>query len=460
MTRKRDMLLQSSENSSHLPKGGCTVLLVDCDSTCLTTISKMLRCIGYRVLTTRLAYDAFCIIKDKENEIDLVLAEGSLPDMDKYEFLETIGEISKLPVVIMSADLDCTAMLGGLFKGAVLYLVKPITMNNLRYLWQFAVVSKRDRLAVSNGIESSQEKLPQGNSSDEDLETPVLTDEQNQQNQRSGKRKVLEEANGNEEEDNDDSAVLKKPKLVWTNELHNRFLQAIRFLGIEKALPKKILQRMNVPGLTKENISSHLQKYRLSLKREHDVAQRTFYGDSASNTPLSPFTLSEGFLQFPNSQSAMTVFQPLVRRYTPESLCSSTGNIINHVGSTRSGLPLSPFIYQDPPFPETNQGFHQLAIGNGGEFMMEKVDMLDAGDPSFGSSVNWLTPINDAVQEQQRQPQLPQEFLFPGLPQVPEPQKEKEACIIIEGEIAKMDDLFDLADEMNQSFHYEDLGDL
>lgn len=133
----------------------------------------------------------------------------------------------------MSADQDCTAMLGGLFKGAVLYLVKPITMNNLRYLWQFAVISRRDRFAVSNGIESSQEKLPQGNASDEDFESPVLTDDQNQQNQRSGKRKVLEEVEGDEEEDNDDSPVLKKPKLVWTDELHNRFLQAIGYLGIE-----------------------------------------------------------------------------------------------------------------------------------------------------------------------------------------------------------------------------------
>ena len=37
----------------------------------------------------------------------------------------------------------------------------------------------------------------------------------------------------NLEEDNDDSAALKKPKLIWTDELHNRFLQAIKVLSID-----------------------------------------------------------------------------------------------------------------------------------------------------------------------------------------------------------------------------------
>lgn len=37
----------------------------------------------------------------------------------------------------------------------------------------------------------------------------------------------------NNEEDNGNSAALKKPKLVWTHELHNRFVQAVKLIGID-----------------------------------------------------------------------------------------------------------------------------------------------------------------------------------------------------------------------------------
>lgn len=38
-------------------------------------------------------------------------------------------------------------------------------------------------------------------------------------------------------------------------------------LGVNTAVPKTILQMMNVEGMTRENVASHLQKYRLFLKR-------------------------------------------------------------------------------------------------------------------------------------------------------------------------------------------------
>ncbi|PHT32141.1 putative sugar phosphate/phosphate translocator [Capsicum baccatum] len=44
-------------------------------------------------------------------------------------------------------------------------------------------------------------------------------------------------------------------------------------LSSADAVPKKILELMNVPGLTRENIASHLQKYRLYLRRLSDVLQ-------------------------------------------------------------------------------------------------------------------------------------------------------------------------------------------
>jgi len=58
-----------------------------------------------------------------------------------------------------------------------------------------------------------------------------------------------------------------KRRFVWTSELHQRFEQACNTLGLDNAKPKSILRLMNVEGLTKANIKSHLQKYRCMVQK-------------------------------------------------------------------------------------------------------------------------------------------------------------------------------------------------
>lgn len=60
--------------------------------------------------------------------------------------------------------------------------------------------------------------------------------------------------------------AVKRMRLVWTPQLHKRFEEAVTKLGFEKSIPKNIMQEMNVEGLTRENVASHLQKYRLQKK--------------------------------------------------------------------------------------------------------------------------------------------------------------------------------------------------
>ncbi|KAF5733001.1 two-component response regulator ARR14-like [Tripterygium wilfordii] len=64
---------------------GVRVLLVDGDFTCLAITSEMLHTLGYKVITAKRAADALCIVRAKENELDLILTESKLPDMDKWK---------------------------------------------------------------------------------------------------------------------------------------------------------------------------------------------------------------------------------------------------------------------------------------------------------------------------------------------------------------------------------------
>ncbi|XP_042059077.1 transcription activator GLK1-like [Salvia splendens] len=85
----------------------------------------------------------------------------------------------------------------------------------------------------------------------------------------------------------------KKTKVDWTPELHRRFVQAVEQLGIDKAVPSRILEIMGNDCLTRHNIASHLQKYRSHRKhvqaREAEAAswgrRRQIYGTTADVNP-------------------------------------------------------------------------------------------------------------------------------------------------------------------------------
>ncbi|KAL0716980.1 hypothetical protein Bca4012_066302 [Brassica carinata] len=62
-----------------------------------------------------------------------------------------------------------------------------------------------------------------------------------------------------------------RPRVVWSEQLHRRFVDAIAHLGgIDHTSPERIVEFMNVEGVTRAAVASHLHKYMLYLKKMED----------------------------------------------------------------------------------------------------------------------------------------------------------------------------------------------
>ncbi|KAL6639916.1 hypothetical protein ACP70R_022226 [Stipagrostis hirtigluma subsp. patula] len=84
-----------------------------------------------------------------------------------------------------------------------------------------------------------------------------------------------------------------KPRLRWTADLHDRFVDAVSQLGgPEKATPKAILRTMGVKGLTLFHLKSHLQKYRLGRQSGKELTEQSkeasYLMETRSGSNLSP----------------------------------------------------------------------------------------------------------------------------------------------------------------------------
>ncbi|KAK1317377.1 Myb family transcription factor APL [Acorus calamus] len=84
-----------------------------------------------------------------------------------------------------------------------------------------------------------------------------------------------------------------KPRLRWTADLHERFVDSVAQLGgPDKATPKTIMRTMGVKGLTLFHLKSHLQKYRLGKQSGKEMAEQSKDPSYISEGPSGSASLS------------------------------------------------------------------------------------------------------------------------------------------------------------------------
>lgn len=143
-------------------------------------------------------------------------------------------------------------------------------------------------------------------------------------------------------------------RLKWSKDLHTSFLNAVAKLGV-KAVPSAILNEMNVIGLTRENVASHLQKFRLQLNSGKISLDEIISSPPPSSNP--PRSLSV----FP--QEGATIFYPVLNH--PIEVTINENPVFFSEFQPSQPIPSGPYVMENYEQDYTfwnNNTFHRPAV--------------------------------------------------------------------------------------------------
>ncbi|XP_074328463.1 two-component response regulator ARR10-like [Apium graveolens] len=166
----------------------------------------------------------------------------------------------------MSGDREASYLYEGSQSGASHFVVKPITTEDLKSIWDFVNQWKKNlakgKNLISDHSSAKDNEDDTGNKLYEKKSKRKLQITNNEDHNH-GKNRVLK----------DKALLTKKNKLNWTPFLHDKFVRAVQHLGPEGSIPRNIVTVMNVPGLRREQVASHLQKYRIDQEKQSEAEQ-------------------------------------------------------------------------------------------------------------------------------------------------------------------------------------------
>nr|POE46160.1 two-component response regulator orr21 [Quercus suber] len=252
MKNEGSALLRESDTTFNNFPLGLSVLIVDHDQQSLQEMEANLRRFGYEALSQdrqqshvtecNRVEDASTLLRMEGSVFHIIIIEQCLLGVNEFELLRIVREID-LPVIVTSEDDKPDIVQRSLNYGACDYLLKPIPMSVLKMVWKYMFLKKDNKWAQVQQLTNNVSRV---------------------RNQR----------------------------MSWTSDSHEKFVESVKKLGgIDNATPKKILQLLqsNFKGfedVDREKISSHLQKYRDSIKRKaqlHMLGYRDKDGTSSEH---------------------------------------------------------------------------------------------------------------------------------------------------------------------------------
>ncbi len=105
------------------------ILVVDDEQSISEFVKRVLQLEGYDVTTA--ADGESALARLSEQTPDLVLLDIKMPGLNGYQVLERIRETSNVPVSMLTAVREVTAMESSLKLGASDYIMKPVSVKVL-----------------------------------------------------------------------------------------------------------------------------------------------------------------------------------------------------------------------------------------------------------------------------------------------------------------------------------------
>ena len=134
------------------------ILIAEDDEDIVGLLRLYLEKDGYEIISVDNGEDAFKIVKSKQ--ISLAILDIMMPKMNGYELTKKIREITKIPIIILSAKNHDSEKILGLDLGADDYLTKPF--NPLEVVARVKAILRRSYEFKLDEVRKSKEVLKVG----------------------------------------------------------------------------------------------------------------------------------------------------------------------------------------------------------------------------------------------------------------------------------------------------------
>ncbi|MCE2055297.1 hypothetical protein HAX54_042366 [Datura stramonium] len=358
----------------------CVMLVAD-DKRFVTEMVDLLKSYDYKVTTVGTASTAMSMLSKGKKKIDVMIISAQSSNPLSFELLAQTVALDIISLFICDEHNELLEK-KALGEGAYLCLQKPFDEKIVKYLWQFVLGEKLqrekarersekngDQRNVDDTVEDNEEQPGEkknvsnikGQSSNiHETENDVVSNRKYEPGKKRGKKGTKHINEGDRQSIAINKVVRREACIKWTVDLHAKFMKVVQQLGEGRCFPKEILEGMNVSGLTRMQVASHLQKCRRNNwrvpKERKSIRHPLRQGSSSGSQQRNRFRKNGTMPHFQTNVSNLQYNSDQTQRGQEFSVSSLSTDSIFARGESS--------IQQQLCHPQFQIQPHNLSIGN------------------------------------------------------------------------------------------------